>query len=353
MAFSNQLNVGTRPLTASQAWAIKQNQAYQAEEKAKLHQASQMFEAQFIKMMMGEMRKTLTKDEFMGGGFGEEMFTGPLDEARADIIAQGRSIGIAEMLEKQLGQNACQRPIQFRMPPAAGLADNAQAAGRPAQAIPVSGKMQAINIPATQNTLVNAMPGLGLAGQEIAKHEPLAERGMSPLKARLEEIKSSAQAVLEPDQASSASAPLAWPLDAQISSQFGMRFHPILKSNRTHSGIDLKAPAGTPVQAALDGQVVFVGNRGQLGKTVVVEHSDGRQTVYAHCSRLLVNHGQAVAQGQVIAKVGSTGRTTGPHLHFEVRDNDGQAINPLLSLAPRDLPASGLALAKEQREANS
>ena len=94
-----------------------------------------------------------------------------------------------------------------------------------------------------------------------------------------------------------------------------------------HTGLDIAAPGGTPIKAAASGTVVFSGRKGSFGKMVVVSHGNGVQTYYAHCSSLLVSVGQTVSQGEVIAKVGSTGNSTGNHLHLEVRVN-GQSYNP-------------------------
>lgn len=118
----------------------------------------------------------------------------------------------------------------------------------------------------------------------------------------------------------------------QVTSRFGWRIHPILGDRRFHAGLDLAAPTGTPVLAAAPGQVQFAATKGSYGETVIVRHRDGRtQTLYAHLSKILVQSGQIVQPGQTIGLVGSTGRSTGPHLHFEVRQRQGdewQAVNP-------------------------
>lgn len=118
------------------------------------------------------------------------------------------------------------------------------------------------------------------------------------------------------------------PVVGRITSGFGYRVHPIFKRVRFHTGIDIAAPTGTPIRAAAAGVVVYSGWRRAYGKTVIIDHGNGLATVYAHCSRLLVSARTRVKAGQVIATVGSTGLTTGPHLHFEVR-RFGKPINPL------------------------
>ena len=112
------------------------------------------------------------------------------------------------------------------------------------------------------------------------------------------------------------------PTSGVLTSRFGARW------GRTHTGIDVGAPTGTAIKAAAGGTVIFSGWKGTLGKLVVISHGNGIQTYYGHCSSLLVSAGDTVAAGQLVAKVGNTGRSTGPHLHFEIRVN-GSAINPI------------------------
>jgi murein DD-endopeptidase MepM/ murein hydrolase activator NlpD len=113
-----------------------------------------------------------------------------------------------------------------------------------------------------------------------------------------------------------------------VSSGFGWRIHPILRTRRFHDGIDLNGGYGSTIRAAAAGTVVRAGGMRAYGTTVMVNHGNGYVTLYGHCSALLVSVGQRVSQGQPIARIGSTGWSTGPHLHFSVYRN-GQAINPL------------------------
>jgi len=117
------------------------------------------------------------------------------------------------------------------------------------------------------------------------------------------------------------------PVNGPVVSRFGMRRHPILGGSRFHNGLDLAAPYGSPIRAVDHGCVLFAGWKGGFGLTVILDHGNGIQTLYGHCSSILVSSGQTVRRGQVIARVGSTGLSTGPHLHFTVYRN-GQAVNP-------------------------
>jgi murein DD-endopeptidase MepM/ murein hydrolase activator NlpD len=123
---------------------------------------------------------------------------------------------------------------------------------------------------------------------------------------------------------------LRWPVPSsqQISSYYGMRVHPILKKKKMHTGIDINASQGVSITAANKGTVIVAGWQSGYGYTVIIDHGGGISTLYAHCSRLLVGVGSKVNAGAVIAKVGSTGLSTGPHLHFEVRKN-GATQDPL------------------------
>jgi murein DD-endopeptidase MepM/ murein hydrolase activator NlpD len=120
-----------------------------------------------------------------------------------------------------------------------------------------------------------------------------------------------------------------WPVEGTLTSPFGERDH-MMGGGGTqfHAGIDLSVPAGTAVRAAQEGIVVFAGYHGAYGKAVKLDHLNGFSTLYAHNSRVLVHVGQTVKAGQAICLSGSTGRSTGPHLHFEVH-KDGWPVDPL------------------------
>jgi murein DD-endopeptidase MepM/ murein hydrolase activator NlpD len=123
------------------------------------------------------------------------------------------------------------------------------------------------------------------------------------------------------------SSPLSWPLRGVLYARFGR------KGRSPHDGIDLAAPAGTPVRTAAEGSVLFAGPQQGYGLLVIIEHPHGLVTVYAHNRDLRVRTGQQIREGQVIATVGESGKTSGPHLHFEVRQ-DGAPVDPLDFLGP-------------------
>jgi len=134
------------------------------------------------------------------------------------------------------------------------------------------------------------------------------------------------------------------PVNGRVTSGFGSRFHPILGYVRMHAGLDLAAAYGSPIVAAADGRVVSAGWAGGYGNLVRIAHAGGLQTMYGHMSRIAARSGESVRQGQLIGYVGSTGLSTGPHLHYEVLKN-GRPVNPAsvkLAAAPAQLEGEKL-----------
>ena len=118
----------------------------------------------------------------------------------------------------------------------------------------------------------------------------------------------------------------SWPTKGTITSKFGRRW------GRMHKGIDIAGPIGTPINAAADGTVIVAGYKSGYGNLVEIRHIDGTTTRYGHNSELSVSTGQTVRQGQQVARMGSTGHSTGSHLHFEIRPSGGNAVNPIAHL---------------------
>ena len=118
-----------------------------------------------------------------------------------------------------------------------------------------------------------------------------------------------------------------WPLDGRLTDRYGWRIHPITRKRNFHKGIDIAAPKGTKIAAADKGKVVFAGKSGGYGNLVILRHKSGYETRYAHCSIVNVKIGDNVDLGDTVAEVGSTGMSTGYHLHFEIRKN-GKIIDP-------------------------
>lgn len=120
---------------------------------------------------------------------------------------------------------------------------------------------------------------------------------------------------------------MIWPISGPITSEFGWRTHPIFGTARFHSGLDIGGDYGMPIYAAASGTVIYAGWISGYGNAVIIDHGGGVTTLYGHNDSLNVSEGENVAQGQVIAMCGSTGNSTGPHCHFEVREN-GEPVSP-------------------------
>jgi murein DD-endopeptidase MepM/ murein hydrolase activator NlpD len=157
--------------------------------------------------------------------------------------------------------------------------------------------------------------------QAVRKRQDVLEGDLSAISEKIAEQLAQQSGALPAGPIRAGSGRLIWPINGTLTSGFGMRW------GRMHEGIDISAPTGTQIRAAASGTVELAGPTGGYGNYTCIGHGGGLSTCYAHQSQILVSGGQ-VAQGQTIGLVGSTGSSTGPHLHFEVRVN-GQAVDPL------------------------
>ena len=175
----------------------------------------------------------------------------------------------------------------------------------------------------------------------VAPRPPLAAENASPdstfsllrgLLGSIEMRLASVKSRVESEQALARATPTIWPIVGWLSSAFGNRRDPFDGTPEVHAGLDIAADRGTPVRATADGTVLTAGLNGNYGYSVLVEHGFGISTRFGHLSRFAVRPGQRVRRGEAIGFVGSTGRATSPHLHYEILMN-GKAINPLVLLA--------------------
>jgi murein DD-endopeptidase MepM/ murein hydrolase activator NlpD len=222
------------------------------------------------------LSETKTSGSAIDGGFAGDTFKQMLNEAIADKMVAAGGVGMASMFAKQLGD---------------------------------TGKQQVMASPTPSG--VREIPS-GVREIPSGVRETGPKLGDAP------------QLIL--------------PVAGRPSSGYGMRADPIKHAEINHPGFDLAAPTGTPVSAAAGGTVIHAGPAGTYGNLVTIRHDNGYETRYAHLSAVNTNPGERVEAGQLIGKVGTTGYSTGPHLHFEVR-HDGKTIDPA-PLLPLNNPRS-------------
>lgn len=193
--------------------------------------------------------------------------------------------------------------------------------------LPAVIKSRAMGGPTGGAALQSMAPGLSSPENTFALLKDL----LQGLESRLQSMRSD----VDKRNQLAAATPSIWPTHGWLSSSMGNRADPLTGEKDYHPGLDISADRGDPVYATADGTVTHAASAGNYGNLVIVEHGYGIQTRYGHLSAFKVTHGQAVKRGDLLGLVGSTGRTTGPHLHYEVRAN-GRILNPLqLLLNPR------------------
>ena len=203
--------------------------------------------------------------------------------------------------------------------------------------------------PAFANTSANADIAAPLRAAQAAKSGTASQSVLGSGDEQFRQLFSSWQSLDKAPAFAAAVAPTAVPKVSipsraplagyRLTSEFGMRVHPVLGGRRAHKGIDLASPVGTPVYAPADGMVAKAEWFSSYGLYIQVEHGGEMQTRYGHLSRLNVAAGQFVHKGDLIGYVGTTGRSTGPHLHYEVRIN-GESVNPMPYMQEA-IPAAG------------
>jgi murein DD-endopeptidase MepM/ murein hydrolase activator NlpD len=291
VAAASGLNADT---AASRASATTGTTAGTTSDRAKIAELAREFESYFILQMLRQMRQSMLEEED-GKGLGAGTMTDTMDIELGRQLASGGGIGLAPIL-----QTALERQVGSGSSAAAAAATSVAGAGTPLYAAPAS---------------TSPVAALDAAGT-------LSSSGYTATAARSAWSKAASLAAGSSEELS---VPL--PVAAPVSSHYGWRTDPFSGTNRFHAGVDIAAPYGREVPSAEAGQVVFAGAQGGYGNTVVIEHQGGVQTRYAHLSSIQVVPGEEVDAGSVIGRVGSTGRSTGPHLHFEVLQ-DGHPVNP-------------------------
>jgi murein DD-endopeptidase MepM/ murein hydrolase activator NlpD len=265
-----------------------ESQKGQPTDPKKIVQLAQEFEAMLMLQMVRQMRQSISFDDQKEEGFGNETMTDTFDVELSRYLAQSGGVGLGKMVQDQL-----LKQLQTTSGTALGATPDA------------SGDDDTAAAASTRSAAATAGPSALVAAAQAA-----ASARAAAASAR-----------------SGATTALSMPLDSETTSAYGWRKDPLGQGRRFHGGVDLRAAYGTEVPAAAAGEVTFAGDQGGYGTMVVVRHEDGFETRYAHLSSLEVQSGDRVEAGQSVGRVGNSGRSTGPHLHFEVRRN-GQQIDP-------------------------
>jgi len=172
-----------------------------------------------------------------------------------------------------------------------------------------------------------ALPGPAPAGAADLNALPGKLASLAEEAARQERSLRELQEYFDDQRSLLASTPSIWPVRGWVTSEFGPRVDPYTGQRKMHEGLDIAGPVGQPVYAPSDGTVIFTGTEGAYGNILVIDHGYGVKTRYGHLSRILVHLGDRIGRGDEVALIGDSGRSTGPHLHYEVRVN-GIAENP-------------------------
>jgi peptidoglycan hydrolase FlgJ len=239
-------------------------------QKSESKNVAEQFEAIFVTQLLKVMRETIEESGLTDGGYGKTVYTELFDQEIASSIARHGTLGIGDILYKSMENRIDAKG-----------SDDASGIKPDSNAVPADSKQ-------------SSEPG--------------------------SEIKSAPADVSD----------IHLPVQGPISSSFGLRKDPFSNQVKFHRGIDLAAPEGMPVVAALPGKVVSAGYESGYGNTVLIEHEGGVRTRYGHLASINVRQGDVVTSENALGTVGSTGRSTGPHLHFEVI-RMGKQVDPLLS----------------------
>ena len=293
--------------------------------------------AEFESMMLAQMTKSMNpsrddEDADMFRSDANDMYRTMYSEQLARTLSEGGGVGLADTILAQiegrrasLKTNAAEpKGVERVFAAARDLRGESNVANAQPAAASAASSNKSVNEAFVVSTAAEAEDNSWVKVREVHSSEAVDPSRLTRPR----------RVFATPDAHAPHAEPVAlqMPLQGRISSGFGLRRHPVHGKHSDHKGIDIAATRGTPIGAAAGGTVIFSGKQGAYGNTIVIRHADGRTTRYAHADRLMVERGDTVDAGQTIATVGSTGRSTGPHLHFEVTEND-RRTNPLRALA--------------------
>lgn len=329
-----------------------------------LRQAATQFEAVLLMQLTSALNSTSNDDDgeekLFGGDGGTGLAKQMFSEQLATTMAQAGGVGLSDLILSKFGGGPAKKgpagiknlagtfntiksakgnapvetPVQSRSQKELssiiiGSADPAAVskqgfAGNPEDAEIISTFEDQVRAEGIDDSLKNLI----LDGRIVNTTRPR----LAPNAAITELGGTSAGRVADRPAAAAENVSYKYPVQGRVSSGFGNRFHPIDRKIKFHAGLDLAVPQGTRVGAAADGTVKFAGWDGDYGNLVILQHADGRESRYGHLSKLVVKQDDVVSAGQTIALSGSTGKSTGPHVHFEIREN-GKVVDPVKVLS--------------------
>lgn len=319
-----------------------QRSANEKASPAELRDVAMKFEALLLNQLTSVLNtKGFGEDDgeesLFGSDGGTDLARKMFSEQLATTIAESGGFGLADVLLKQLGVEPAAlntQPKGFREAAAVSKAIRRDLPGAPVtpaevNAAPAAGPLtlgdpsqaevvSTFEEEARRDGIEESLRNMILDGRIVNTTRPRVAAG-SPI-TEITEISATAAPT-------DAGVSYMYPVAGRMTSDFGNRVHPIDRSVKFHTGLDIAVPKGTSVEASAAGTVKFAGWSGGYGNLLVVEHADGRETRYAHLDKILVAEGDSVSAGQQVALSGNTGKSTGPHLHFEIREK-GRALDP-------------------------
>ncbi len=302
--------------------------------KEALREACNDFESIFLKKMWEKMKSTVPKEGYLHNKH-EDMYLSMFDHEFAKKMSREQGIGLGDMLYKQLesrlekasSQSEPELETRVEVPSGEKQASGTDSGDKEAYFAEINSILEGIEDPRTRADV-------------LARHIELrlgdSSGGLAPNRLRVHES-------IKPDDfpyTSSVMPEMQWPGEGRLSSGFGWRDDPFTGEKAWHAGVDIAMDQGSEVRSCWPGKVVFSGEKGGYGNVVIVEHGNGWKSFYGHNQENLVEEGEFVRDGQRIALSGDTGRSTGPHLHFELRQRD-QAWDPRMI---RDRTLAGISV---------
>ncbi|MFP4071740.1 MAG: peptidoglycan DD-metalloendopeptidase family protein [Desulfovibrionales bacterium] len=286
-----------------------QEQTREEREKA-LMESCQGFETIFLSKLWQQMRSTIPKEGFLHGKQ-EEFYLSMFDHEIARKMAEGQGMGIGRMMFEQLKERLDEASVT--------TSPSTMTNPVPLDPLPLRPTPDSATGPLTPQTAADRHPSVMERVEALAR--AIEDRHGA------QNVEKAAEANPLSGSTTSSLPVLTWPVEGTKSSDFGWRNDPFTGKRAWHAGVDFVAEEGAEIKACWPGTVAFSGDWGGYGRTVILEHEGGWKSIYAHTSRNTVQEGQTISAGQKIAELGNTGRSTGPHLHFELRQGE-QAWDP-------------------------